>query len=314
MRAFRDRLGALGLALAGLASVPPVTAAEWEAGKPAPETCRGAAIRIVGRPLERWLEPLARACSVIAAMPDRDPTARAVVSPSRDDLNVQVALEDGRVTTRLIRSPEALVPTLEALFALPTFQSAASRAVVAEDPSDGPRDFVPPAAHLGVEIGGGVAGRIAGPGTYLLASPSIFAQVRSGAWLGGVGLRWETLERFTGTAPPGFEADALALSLSVARRVHAGFSQIDVGVSPRLVSQTQTYQPPSGETSGTSTDLRTGAFVRAAFGRSPVRFLVEADAEVSPTHLPREIRIDPASPRLPGWSAGLSVGAVWGEP
>ncbi len=313
MRAFCDQLGALGLALAGLASGAPVTASELETGKLGLEKCRAAAIRVVERLPERWLEPLARACSVIAAMPDRDPTARAVVSPSRDDLNVQVALEDGRVTTRLIRSPEELMPTLEALFTLPTFPSAAPRAVVAEDPSDGPRDRVAPAAPLGVEIGGGIAGRIAGPGTYLLASPSIFAQVRSGPWLGGIGLRWETLERFTGTGPPGFEADALALSLSVARRVHAGFPQIDVGVSPRLVSQTQTYQPPSGETSGTSTDIRTGAFVRAAFGRGPVRLLLEADAEISPTHLQREIRIDPSSPQLPGWSAGLTGGAVWGE-
>jgi hypothetical protein len=313
VRSFRDRLRALALVMAGLAWVAPVIASELEMAGPGRQDCRGAGIRVLGRPSGRWLAPVAHACSVMAAMPDRDGTAEARVSPSGDDLNVQVVLKDGRATNRLVRSPEALVPTLEALLTLPTLSDAGLQAVVADDPSDAPQDREPAAPRFGVEIGGGVAGRIAGPGSYLMASPSLFAQVRGGAWLAGMGLRWETLERFTGAAPPGFEADALSLSLSVARRVHAGLSQLDFGVSPRLVSQTQTYQPPGGETSGTSTDIRTGTFVRAAFGRQPVRFLLEVDAEVSPTHLRRELRINPALPRLAGWSAGLSMGAVWGE-
>jgi hypothetical protein len=252
-------------------------------------------------------------------MSDSDPTARVRIIPAEGDLKVQVALKDGRTTSRLVRDPEALLPTLEALLTLPTLPSPANDRGTAVVDVHEPRDFAPRAppnqeARIDFELGGGVGARSAGPGVYLSASPSAFAQARFGDWLPGLAMRWETLLRFTGPGSDGLEADALALALTLARRIPTRFGRIDLGVSPRLVSQSLTYLLAGLETSATSTDIRAGLFARIGFGHRVFRLMVEADGEVSPTQLRREIHIIPGSPRLPGWSAGLSVGVAWGAP
>jgi hypothetical protein len=85
-------------------------------------------------------------------------------------------------------------------------------------------------------------------------------------------------------------------------------------VSPRLVSQIQAAQLPAGERTGSDTDVRIGAFGRSIFGRSKARLLVEADMEISPARLRREVQLQPEFPDLPAWSAGVAVGVLWGAP
>jgi hypothetical protein len=274
--------------------------------------CDDARVQIEGRLPDRWVEPVAGACGMLAAMPDRDPAARVAIRPVNDDLVVSVSLADGRTATRRIHAPPALGPTLEALLALPSIVIT-PRAV---DPAD-PPDLVRPNGAVGapfdVELGGGLGGRVAGPGPYVAASISAFVQVVGGHWVLGTGMRWDAFEHLA-AAPPGFETAAIALSLTAARRFKPGDARLDVGVSPRFVTQTQTIQPPSGEVSDTDADVRPAAFARAVLGRGTLRFLLDADVEVSPLRLRREIRALAGFPLLPAWGAGLTLGLQWGEP
>jgi hypothetical protein len=126
-------------------------------------------------------------------------------------------------------------------------------------------------------------------------------------------MRWDAFEHLNG-APQGFETTAVALSLTVAHRFQPEGARLDLGVSPRLVTQVQTVDSPSGEVSDTDVDLRPAAFARAVLGHGSLRFLVEADAEVSPLRMRHQVRALAGFPLLPAWGAGVSAGVQWGEP
>jgi hypothetical protein len=149
-------------------------------------------------------------------------------------------------------------------------------------------------------------------------APAGFAQLRAKDWLFGMSVRWDVLQLKSDVAVSNFEMETLAAGLSVARRFRPRFGQMDLGVSPRLVAETQSFQGTSaaemGEQADTQTDVRIGSFARAAFGGAPLRFFMELDAELSPGRLRRDIRIHPALPPLPSWSAGIGLGVMWGEP
>jgi hypothetical protein len=81
--------------------------------------CEDSRVRIQGRPDDRWIEPIVRACEELQLLPDRDPTAHVRILASAHELIVEVALNDGRSTLRRVRSPEALQSTLEALLTVP---------------------------------------------------------------------------------------------------------------------------------------------------------------------------------------------------
>lgn len=164
---------------------------------------------------------------------------------------------------------------------------------------------------------GGVGGRLAEREYYSLA-PAGFAQLRARDWLFGMSVRWDVLQWKSDVAASNFEMDTLGAGLSVARRFRPSFGLIDVGLSPRLVAETQSFEGTSpdemGEQADTQTDVRLGAFMRTALSNAPLRLFVELDGELSPGRLRRDIRIHPALPPLPSWSVGIGVGVTWGEP
>jgi hypothetical protein len=170
-----------------------------------------------------------------------------------------------------------------------------------------------------MELGGAAGGRVAGH-RYVSFAPGGFAQLRVDSWLFGMTARWDAVQVRSSTSVPNFEMDTLAAGLSVGRRWSVAPAQIDIGVSPRLIAETQSYQAnpaaptEATEKADTQTDLRLGAFARIAFGRGAFRPLLELDTEISPSRLRRDIRIDPLLPPLPSWSAGISAGVAWGEP
>src|ERR1019366_4737849 len=171
-----------------------------------------------------------------------------------------------------------------------------------------------PALRIGVDLGGLAAARIAGPGPYTSAGVSGFAQLDVGPWGLGVDARWDAFEWISGDGPD-LEMATLALGLTIARRFRLRFGDVDAGVVPRLVAETQSDSVAAGENTLASTDIRGAAFVRAAFGHArPLRALVEVDAELSPNRVRHSYRLDPGLPALPAWSAGLAVGFAWAEP
>lgn len=291
-----------------------------------PETvCEDARVRIQGRPDERWLEPIVRACEDLRTMPDSDGTARVRIVPAGHDLIVDVLLKDGRSTLRRVEQPGSLKSTLEALLTIPpsprtppppvpTPPPVATPSLVNEVPNERPPAPPPATISVGVELGGSVGGRIAGGQGYLSFAPGGFAQIRVGDWLFGMGARWDVIQLKRDVGVNNFEMETIGAGISVARRFRPSFGDIDLGISPRLLAETQSYLTSAvDERADTKTDVRFGAFTRAAFGRAPLRLFVEADGELSPGRIRRDIRVDPALPPLPSWSAGLSVGAVWGH-
>lgn len=278
---------------------------------PAP-VCSDRRVIVEGWLEERWKEPLRLACATLAAMTDADPTARVSIRAIGDDLVVNVVLADGRVTLRRLRAVAALSPTLEALVALPVEPAVHPAIDRAEPPKSSSAHAEPvPTPLFGVEFGGGGGSRVSSPGPYLAASVSGFVQVRGGPWLVGTEMRWDPWESVRAVAPAAFESETLALSMTIARRLETSFGHVDLGVAPRLVSQTQSAIPPTGEENDTEVDVRPAAFSRAGFGHGNVRFMLEADADVSPTRLRRNLRALPDFPQLPSWSAGFTLGLEW---
>lgn len=306
----------------------------WEsrAGAEEPDiVCEDPRVRIQGRPDGRWLEPIVRACEDLRAMPDGDATARVRIVPADADLIVEVVLQDGRSTLRRVRDAAHLRTTLEALLSVPPAPGAAAdmqRTVPGPAPRSEPGDVAvgasppppPPSAaapSFGVELGASAGGRVAA-GEYFSFAPAGFAQLRAREWLFAMTARWDVVQRKSDVGVSTFEMDTIAAGVGAGRRFRPRFGPIDIGVGPRLVAETQSFEGTSpsemGEQADTQTDVRLGTFARAAAGAASLRFFVELDAEVSPGRLRRDIRIHPALPPLPSWSAGLGIGVVWGEP
>jgi hypothetical protein len=284
-------------------------------GQPAIElrACGRWQLEIEGELRGRWAEAIKTTCASLADLTDVDATARVLARMEHGELVVEVHLPDGRSASRRVSSPSALTPTLEALLAVPP----APRATPAIDQAN-PPDLKPPQSEptppYGVEAGVGIGGRLSGSGPYLAASLAGLVQARVHAWVLGLGMRWDAIQRLVEDPPPGFESEALAIMLTVARRLELQPMNIDIGLSPRLISQIQTAQLPTGEQTGSDTDLRLGAFVRAASRSGTVRVFVEADAEISPPRFDRHLQVLPGFPDLPTWSTGLTLGTQWSPP
>jgi hypothetical protein len=278
------------------------------------------------------MEAIERACADLATAPGADASAQVRIVPVDRDLSVEVTLADGRSASRRLATAESLRPTLEALLLVPTLapaprarateESAPPRELVftrAEDPGLGKPAPAAPAASpaeptFGVDIGGAVGGRVAGD-SYLSVAPAAFAELRVGPWLVGTFLRWDVYQDKSAPLVTTFEMETVAAGLLVGHRTPLGFGNVDVGVSPRLVVETQTYETKAGEHTATSgTDVRLGAFGRLGLGKGTLRGFLELDAEISPGRVRRITRLDPLLPALPAWSAGLSLGLMWASP
>jgi hypothetical protein len=289
------------------------------AGVAAPtEGCADRRITVIGALDERWIDALAGACAALATMADRDPYGRLTLLPSGRGLVLQVTSGSGRSATRRVDEPEALLPTLEALLTIPR-GARAQHVAQADEPEAAGRAPVssapaPNGERLEISVGGTVGARLSGPRAFLFASPGGFFEVATGGWAVSIGMRWDELLVAEDVVAPGFEMDALSVSVTVARRWPLSFGRFDLGLAPRLIAESQSYSPPTGERGGTSTDIRPALVARLELGRRRARFLVDLDADVSPSRLRRELRIDPELPRLQGWSVGLAVGAAWGGP
>jgi hypothetical protein len=282
--------------------------------------CEDSRVRVQGHPDPRWLEPITRACDDLRVASDSDSSATVRIVPNGPDLVVEVTLADGRSAVRRISDPSTLEPTLEALLETPPAPRAqpTTPAPAPARTPDGagrrePSSAPPESASFGVEIGGSLAGRIAGSEGYFSPAPSAFAQLRARTWLFGMSARWDFIQLKSDVDVRGFEMETTAVGLALARRFSPSFGNVDVGVSPRLLEETQSYVTDSREIVFRDADVRLAAFARSALGHGAWRFFLEADAELSTSRVRREVRLDPSLPPLPAWSAGLGLGLQWSE-
>jgi hypothetical protein len=288
--------------------------------------CEDPRVRIEGHPAESWPDAIARACTELADMPDSDPTSRVRLLPSGRDLIVEVTLEDGRTAVRRVRDPAKLKTTLDALLTLPP----ASRRIEApvappsvSSPSSVPSDeerasepaHASPAPRLAFEAGIAVGGRVAGAQAYLSVAPSGYAELRIDEWLIGIGARWDVFQTKSDVGLRHFEMDTVGADLFAARRFRADGWSADLGLSSRLLVETQSFHPERGkEDTDAQSDMRLGPFLRVSVGRGSLRPIFVLDGEVSPSRVRRSIRVDEEFPVLPSWSLGLSAGVAWGRP
>lgn len=285
--------------------------------------CEDVRIHVDGAISPRWSDAIARACSELAGVKGTDASARVRITPDDEGVTIAVTLADGRSASRRLQSPDHLRSTLEALLALPPTSIAAAPVRATEattapladtgwPPADEPWPSAKSTAErsLGIDAGGALGGRVAAQG-YVSFAPSGFAELRVGPWLFGGLFRWEAIGKKSAPLVDTFEMTSLAAALFVGRRVPLGFLAIDVGISPRIVVDSQTWETSTGEHDVSSTDIRLGSLGRLLLGRGAVRGLVELDAEISPARLRREVKLDPLLPPLPSWNAGLSAGLLW---
>ncbi|MDB5217036.1 MAG: hypothetical protein JWO86_4963 [Myxococcaceae bacterium] len=292
--------------------------------------CDDARIHVASDVQPRWRAAIDRACAAIAALPGVDPTARVRLAAVDRDLALEVTLADGRFASRRLVSPDALLATLEALLVVPpsdardTKDTREARVDREEPPptitsawprvEEGALQRPSNEASPTIEIGGGFGGRVAARG-YLSAAVAGFADIHVGSWLLGTTIRWDLIGGKSAPLVDVFEMETVVAGIVVARRMPVGFGSVDVGISPRLAVETQTFESgAAGESSLSATDVRLGSFARIAFGRSALRPIVELDADVSPSRLRRVVQLDPRLPALPSWSAGLSAGLAWTAP
>ena len=285
----------------------------------APIECAQSNVRIEGPIPKRWVHSLGEACRDLSELEDVDLTASVRIRGEGDDLVVEVALPDGRRTRRTVRKEAALQPTLHALLLVPSYDveitteppPESSPAEVVPDTPAPPRPSPPPvrvAASLGV--GGGA--RIAAE-SYASLAANAFAELTVDRWLIGTTFRWDVVQDTAGRVM-GFEMETVTIGLEAGYVLPLPFGAVDLGLCPRLLSETQTFENTSGETTRGAMDVRLGAFSRLRLGHSHFRPAIELDADLSPARLRREIRLDPLLPPLPSWSAGIGLALVWGAP
>lgn len=263
-----------------------------------------------------WYQAVRAACDTIGTHGEVDRSASIHMAQRGEDLVVSVRLPDGRSAERRISRSESVAPTLEALVLLPPQREARAEAP-APVHSENAQAFSPrpvvaaPAAPLGVEVGGGMSGRIAGSVPYGSVGAAGFASFRSGRWLLDLGMRWEIIQRPLRTNVSTLEMRTMAASLAVERRIVDSGPTIDLGAGPSFVFETQTFDVSGEEKGGAESDVRIAAQGRIAGGDAPLRWVLGLDGELAPSRIGRPRRIDETLPPLPAWSAGLLMGVIW---
>lgn len=288
--------------------------------------CADERIQIDGEFGAEWVEPLARLCHQFATMKDVDPSARLHITPAGDDVLLEATLGDSRSARRKIQSPDDLFTIVEALTVVIPSEKPAARQPAAPAavnvPPPAPKPHVEPKVKpepkprdLGVELGAAVEARFSGSPSYLSAGIAGYASIRPDEWFFGVTARWQPSEIPASGAAPGFEMESAGAGFVVGHRVvDTPMVDLDVGASTLVLVDTQSLETRVPDEVGSATDVRFGLLVRALVGRSSWRFAPAIDADLAPTRLRREVRIDPSLPPLPAWSVGLALGASWVEP
>jgi hypothetical protein len=276
------------------------------------------------------------------ARPEVDTCARVGLRLRDDDIEVSVALPDGRTSSRTAADAEDVIPTLQALLLIPAPASLeqaepaetsplvvvpARTTARVDDSSDSKRGASTDERELGVELSVLTGARA---GDWQVAyGVGALSLVEVSRWLFGFEGRVDAYQSMSGSDPE----SALELALLLGRRVYFDSVALDLTAGPAVamkgiapLSRTEAVpvdstrpprMPPPGPepTTGPLPRLLVGA--RLGFApRSVLRAFVGFEGEIGPSQGsddPAELeRNEVSSPRLPRYSAGLVVGATVG--
>jgi hypothetical protein len=296
-------------------------------------SCADGRISLEGELDAKWREPVDRLCEQFATMKDVDPSARIRVTATGNELQIEATLGDGRTAHRTLHSPDDLMTTVEALSVQIPTESVEKAADVPPSANVAPkseRAAAPPAAattarayrseptsttksrSLEVELGVAIEGRLSASPAYLSLGGAAYAGLRPDDWFFGVVARWQPSEVPASGPVPGFEMESAGAGFAVARRVvKTGMLGLDAGATALVLVDTQSLEARVPDEVGASTDVRFGVLFRALIGRSPWKLAPSLDADIAPSRLRRNTRLDSALPPLPTWSVALALGATW---
>jgi hypothetical protein len=324
--------------LAALSSaLSPGTAQAAERGCPAMAIEPNAAFR------QRFPDLLERIQNELQARADVDACARVELElREHDAIDVSVTLPDGRAASRSVARRDDVVPTLQALLLVPEHPPVA----VSPAPAPLPRRRVPriqPTARtdrdaspaeprsvrqLGFELSV-ISGARVGDGQFGYGVGALsFLEIKS--WLVGFEGRADGYRALAGSDPE----TALELAFLAGKRLDLGSMALDLTLGPAVAmkgvtfSDTEVVQvsnmqgsemrvvpPPRSEepSSGPVPRLLVGA--RLGFSpRSVFRTFIGIDGEVGPARAPVAPDDVVSSPRMPGYTIGLALGATVGTP
>src|SRR5579859_6394529 len=293
---------------------------------------------------ETWTLAVAKTRRIVGER-DVDTCAAFDVSERRPGAVVRAELPDGRVTERSLSGPDELPKAVTALILLPPPSPIESPASVAAEAR--PQQLDPPArresieappnrpraaSKNGFELGLGPASRFGYDTRASLAmGAASFAQARVDDWLVGLaGRASQSLGRSGSTFPDWSAHRAFAAGLLLGRRLTRRRLELDAMIeapifayeripfttvsTARMVDDDDPtiVRTTSHDQTLTYTSLAGGAVLRASLPLSSfVRAYVALDADRTFTRLRVTNTSTDASPTLPVWGAGLSLGLRW---
>jgi hypothetical protein len=179
-------------------------------------------------------------------------------------------------------------------------------------PEHGKEPAMAKSRSLEVELGFAIEGRLSASPAYLSLGAAAYAGLRPDNWFFGVVARWQPSEVPAAGPQPGFEMESAGAGFAVARRVvKTGLLGLDAGATALVLVDTQSLESHVPDEIGASTAVRFGVLLRSLIGRSPWKLAPSLDADIAPSRLRRNTRLDAALPPLPTWSVALGLGATW---
>ena len=284
------------------------------------KACEGPRIAVRGELDARWRDALQSASERLLSRRDLDRCARVELSAKLDELEVCVKLADGRTTSRALRDPDALGPTLDALLIVPPTPAAPLPQPLTDFGVSIPALHPQPARPAHFEAGIGAMGRLAAAPLYAGVGLAGFAQLDLDRWLIGVTARWDVTDALVAVAPPsGFNMQTLGLGVLIGRRssLSGWGAQLDTLVGPELLAENQEANGSSTQADGAGgggSDFRLALAFRLSTKTSGFHVFAQTDLDLSPSRLRETKQLDALLPPLPSWSLGLVLGAAGRAP
>lgn len=238
-----------------------------------------------------------------------------------DDRGAVLTLTDahGRSASRPVPSPEEIVPTGEALLAVPGDDHPAPAPPPPAPPPPPPplpEHEPPPAPHpppadprLLIEALAGV--RISAPATAGWMTTRLGAVLPLGEWSVGMYARYDMALAGPRATPAGFDMDAVSAGFSLGRRLLRDPFDLRVTLDPTLsvVMMEAGQEDQIDHPEGARVAFRIGTSARGSFHLAGAfRGLILIDGELSPAGVAGWRKIHPSLPATPVYTAGVLLG------